>query len=337
MNAPTAPFAAGDARRLAAMLRSFVEPRPARAIVELVLSATPFLAFTAAAAAGIYYLSWAFLVLSLPAGAFLMRLFIIQHDCGHGSFFRRPQVNDAIGRVIGVLTFTPYAYWRRMHARHHATSGNLDRRGSGGDIDLLTVAEYRGLPRWRRLAYRLGRDPLVLFGLGPVYVFLLKQRLPLGLMGALHDGWLSVMSTNVAIAGLWVGGSLLFGPGAFLAVQMTTLAAAASIGLWLFYVQHQFEGTFWEREDKWDFFLAALAGSCHYDLPAPLRWLTANIGIHHVHHLVSRIPFYRLGECLARYPELRTINRLTLRDSLRCARLALWDEQKRRLVRFRDS
>lgn len=336
MNVTTASLAEGDARRIANILAPYREPRVVRATVELALSAIPFLILSAVALAGVLLVGWAFLLLSLPAGAFLVRLFLIQHDCGHGSFFRGRWANDSLGRVIGVLTFTPYAYWRYMHARHHATAGNLDRRGTG-DIDLLTVAEYRSLSRWRRLAYRLARNPLVLFGLGPAYVFVFKQRLPLGLMGRFRTGWLSVMSTNLAIAGVVIGGSCLFGVAVFLAVQITTLLVAATLGIWLFYVQHQFEGTNWDRDGEWALLRDAIAGSSHYDLPAPLRWLTANIGIHHVHHLVSRIPSYRLGECLARLPELRDINRLTLSGSLRCARLALWDEQKRRLVRFGET
>ncbi|MBI5165490.1 MAG: fatty acid desaturase [Magnetospirillum sp.] len=330
-----ASLTAADARRIAGLLGPYRDARTGRAAAELALSALPFLALTGAALAGICYVHWAFLGLSLPAGVFLARLFMIQHDCGHGAFFRRRRANDAIGRLIGMLTFTPYGYWRRTHALHHAGAGNLGHRGTG-DIDLLTVAEYRSLPRHRRLTYRLARHPAVLFGLGPAYVFMLKHRLPLGLMGRLRDGWFSVMATNLAIAGLLVVGSLLFGTGAFLAVQATTVLVAGTIGLWLFFVQHQFETTSWARDGEWSFHREAVAGSSHYDLPAPLRWLTANIGIHHLHHLVSRVPFYRLGECLADHPELRGINRLTLRDSLTCARLALWDEQRRRLIRFRD-
>ena len=332
----TTSLAEGDARRIAAILAPYREPRPARAVAELAFSAIPFLALSGAALAGVHFLGWAFLLLSLPGGVFLVRLFMIQHDCGHGSFFRGRRTNDALGRMIGVLTFTPYAYWRYMHARHHATAGNLDRRGSG-DIDLLTVTEYRGLSRWRRLVYRLGRNPLILFGLGPAIVFVFKQRLPLGVMGRLREGWFSVMTTNLAIAAMIAIGSLCFGAVAFLVVQLTTLLVAAATGVWLFYIQHQFKGTHWDRDGEWCFHRDAIAGSSHYDLPAPLRWLTANIGIHHVHHLVSRIPSYRLGECLDRLPELRNINRLTLRDSLRCARLALWVEQRGRLVCFGDA
>ncbi|CAA6606459.1 Fatty acid desaturase [Rhodospirillaceae bacterium LM-1] len=335
MNRSSFVIAESEARRLAGLLAPYSEASSLRAAWELVLTAVPFLCLFVASLAGIHFVSWAFLLLALPTGAFLARLFMIQHDCGHGSFFHRRGLNNLLGRAISVLTFTPYGYWRHMHARHHATAGNLDRRGSG-DIDVLTIAEYEGLSRWRRLVYRFGRNPLVLFGLGPAYVFLFKQRLPLGLMGRLRAGWLSVMPTNLAIAGFLLGGSLLFGA-AFLFVHITTLLVAATSGVWLFYIQHQFKDTHWARDGEWGFYRDAIAGSSHYDLPAPLRWLTANIGIHHIHHLASRIPSYRLGECLERLPELKEVNRLTLRDSLRCARLALWDEHKGALVRFSDA
>jgi omega-6 fatty acid desaturase (delta-12 desaturase) len=277
---------------------------------------------------------WACLPVALPAAGFLVRLFMIQHDCGHGSFFRRRSTNDRIGRIIGVLTLTPYGYWRRTHAVHHATTGNLDRRGMG-DVPLLTVAEYRALPRRRRIAYRLSRNPLVLLGLGPLFLFVLKYRLPVGLMRDGKGVWISAMSTNLAIAGVVVGLGALVGIRDFLLVQAPITLLAGSAGIWLFYVQHQFEHTHWARQDRWSFHAGALRGATHYDLPGVLRWFTANIGIHHVHHLASRIPSYRLREPLVDHPELRGVGRLTLRQSLACFRLALWDEESRRLVAFR--
>jgi omega-6 fatty acid desaturase (delta-12 desaturase) len=276
------------------------------------------------------------LLLAIPAAAFLVRLFMIQHDCGHGSFFSHRQANDWVGRVIGTLTLTPYGMWRRAHATHHATTGNLDRRGVG-DIDTLTVLEYVALSRWSRLKYRLYRHPLVMFGVGPAYLFLFQNRLPAGSMHAGWQPWVSPMATNLAIApivAILVG---LIGIKAFLLVHMPIVLLAAAAGVWLFYVQHQFEHTSWQRDGAWSVHEAALFGSSHYDLPAPLRWFTANIGLHHVHHLCSRIPYYRLS-CVQRdYPELGAVSRITLRDSLRCARLALWDEKKNRLVSFREA
>lgn len=252
MIAPGVPFSDDDAQSIAETLACYREPRTGRAWLELALSAIPFVILSLTALVGIRLFSWFFLMLSLPAAGFLVRLFLIQHDCGHGSFFRGRNANDALGRTIGVLTFTPYGYWRYMHARHHATSGNLDRRGSG-DIALLTVGEYRTLSSWGRLAYRLVRNPLVMFGLGSIYVFVFKQRLPVGMMGRFREGWGSVMFTNLAIIAFLTVGSLLFGALVFLVVQITTLLIAAATGIWLFYVQHQFEGTSWVRDDEWSF------------------------------------------------------------------------------------
>jgi omega-6 fatty acid desaturase (delta-12 desaturase) len=230
---------------------------------------------------------------------------------------------------------TPYDYWRHNHAVHHATSGNLDRRGIG-DIDTLTVREFRARPLWGRIRYRLYRHPLVMFGIGPAYLFLLKHRLPFGLMRAGWKPWLSAMATNFAIA-LFAATLIWFiGIRAFLLVQLPVILLAATFGVWLFYVQHQFEQTTWKQDADWNLHADALHGSSHYDLPAVLRWFTANIGIHHVHHLCSRIPYYRLPQALRDHPELRGVGRLTLLQSFSCVRLVLWDETQRRLVSFRD-
>jgi omega-6 fatty acid desaturase (delta-12 desaturase) len=261
---------------------------------------------------------------------------MIQHDCGHGSFFRQRLANDWVGRVLGVVTLTPYDFWRQSHAAHHATSGNLDRRGVG-DVDTLTVEEYRALPFWRRLGYRLYRHPVVMFGIGPTYLFVLRHRLPIGQMRAGWRPWISVMATNLGIAAIAFVLIWLIGLGAFLLVHLPIMLLAASIGVWLFYVQHQFEGTSWDNDDEWSIQNAALHGSSFYDLPAVLRWFTANIGMHHVHHLSSRIPYYRLPRALRDHPELGNMSKLTLLESFRCVRLALWDENRRRLVSFREA
>ncbi|WP_424820605.1 fatty acid desaturase [Salinisphaera sp.] len=292
--------------------------------------------------AGLWFLMWAAvaygywqgLLLAVPAAGFLVRLFMIQHDCGHGSFFASRHANHWLGRAIGVLTLTPYDFWRHTHALHHAGSGNLDRDDLGG-IDTLSVREFRALSPGQQLRYRLYRHPLVLFGLGPAYLFIVHNRLPLGFMRAGWMPWLSTQGTNVAIiasAGLaiWCMGLV-----PFLLVQVPITLIAATFGVWLFYVQHQFENTYWERNENWRFHDSALHGSSHYDLPLVLRWFTANIGVHHVHHLCSRVPSYRLAEVLRDHPELRAISRVTLGQSLRCVRLVLWDEQQRRLVSFR--
>lgn len=273
--------------------------------------------------------------LAVPAAGLLVRLFMIQHDCGHGAFFRHRLANDWVGRILGILTLTPYDAWRRSHAVHHATSGNLDRRGIG-DVDTLTVGEYLSRARLGRLSYRLYRHPLVMFGVGPAYLFVAQHRLPIGLMGAGWRPWLSTMATNLAIA-LLVGTLIwLVGLGAFLMVQMPVTLLAASIGVWLFYVQHQFEHTHWEEQPSWNMHEAALHGSSYYELPAVLRWFTANIGVHHVHHLCSRIPYYRLQRVLRDHPDLKGIGRLTIGESFRCVSLVLWDQRQRRLISFRE-
>lgn len=325
-----------NARHVRQALVHYGTPSNARSIAELIITLLPLAAlWTAAWYASYLGHSWASLLIAVPSAGFLVRLFMIQHDCGHGAFFSHRRANDWIGRIIGVLTLTPYGFWRRTHAIHHATSGNLDRRGIG-DVDTLTVREYLALSRWGRLRYQLYRHPLVMFGIGPAYLFLLRHRIPAGLMRAGWQSWISTMATNLAIALLVAAMIWFVGIKALLVVHLPIAMLAATFGVWLFYVQHQFEGTTWEKDGVWSSLDAALYGSSHYDLPAPLRWFTANIGVHHVHHLCSRIPCYRLPAVLRDYPALRNIGRVTLLESLSCVRLALWDEKQRCLVSFRE-
>lgn len=279
---------------------------------------------------------WLALLVSVPAAGFMIRMFMIQHDCGHGAMFSSRTANDWVGRAIGILTLTPYDFWRQSHAEHHAGSGNLDRRGIG-DIDTLTVREYRALGAIGRLRYRLYRHPAVMFGLGPAYLFILRHRLP---FGAMRDGimpWASTQLTNAGIVALSLLLIYMMGFGSFLVVQLPIIIGAASLGVWLFYVQHQFERTYWQHEPDWSHPDAALHGSSFYDLPKPLMWLSGNIGIHHVHHLSSRVPMHRLPQVLKDYPELRNIGRMTLWQSFQCVRLTLWDEGTKRLVSFREA
>ncbi|MDO8324951.1 MAG: fatty acid desaturase [Phenylobacterium sp.] len=325
-----------DTRPWRQRLAPYQQPSARRSILEIVITAAPLAAIWAVAWVAAHFgLWWVALLLAVPAALFLVRLFMVQHDCSHRAFFRNRHANDWIGRVIGVLTVTPYDCWRQTHAIHHATSGDLDRRGLG-DILTLTVEEYRALPLWRRIGYRLYRHPVVLFGIGPAYVFLLEQRLPSGLMKGGWRPWLSAMGTNAGIAVFLVIVALLAGWQALLLVNLPTLVIASSIGVWLFYVQHQFEGTYWARRDDWDLTEAALKGASHYHLPQPLRWMTANIGVHHVHHIASRIPFYRLPTVLKDHPELREAARLSVPQSIRAVPLSLWDEASEQLISFRQ-
>ncbi len=331
-----APLPQPTPRGWAQILASYREPSHARSIVEIAITFAPLAALWTLAWAAIHFgYWWLALLLGIPSAGFLVRLFMIQHDCGHNSFFRSRMANDWVGRVIGVLTLTPYDFWRHAHAIHHATSGHLDRRGIG-DVDTLTVSEYLALSFWGRLRYRAYRHPLVMFGIGPAYLFILRHRLPVGLFGSGWQGWFSTMATNLAIAAVIAVLIWFIGVGPFLLVHMPIMLLAGSVGVWLFYVQHQFDGTFWAHDGEWNFQEAALHGSSHYDLPAILRWFTANIGMHHAHHLCSRVPFYRLPRALRDHPELGGINRLTLLQSIGCVRLVLWDESRRRLISFRE-
>ena len=327
------PKAAGkSARDWVKILAQYREPNHLRSSFELAVTVVPFLALWALAWWSLSVSYWLTLALSLPIAAFLLRLFTIQHDCGHGSFFRNRHVSDWVGRIIGVLTLPPYDVWRRTHSIHHSTHGNLGKRGMG-DIHTMTVAEYRASGRWGQFMYRRYRHPITLFGFGPGYLFFLQNRIPYGLMGQARY-WISAMGTNLtivlALAAIWYFGGLM--PLLLIFVPATLIAATA--GLWLFYVQHQFEATTWEDDSNWQLHDAALHGSSHYVLPPVLQWLSANIGIHHVHHLYSRIPFYRLPQVLRDHAELAEGNRMTIRESLANARLHLWDEDDKRLVSF---
>ncbi len=304
-----------------------------RAIFELLITLVPFLVLWAGMWALLDAGHWWALIGVIPAGGLIVRLFIVQHDCGHGSMFSQKKANDWVGRFIGILTLTPYDHWRRGHALHHASSGNLDRRGVGDDIITLTVAEYEALSKFGKLKYRLYRHPVVMFGVGPAYVFILAQRLPIGAMKRTMP-WVSTLTTNAGILILYA--LLIWGVGfkAFLLIQIPTIIIGASIGVWMFYVQHQFEGTHWSRNEDWNRESAALKGSSYYDLPAPLMWITGNIGVHHVHHLSSRIPFYQLQRILKAHPELKQVGRLTLWQSFKCVKLALWCESTKRMVSF---
>lgn len=316
------------------VLKSYCEPSLGRSIFEIIITAVPFLALWGAAVWAAQFSYWLAIPICVVAAGFLVRLFLIQHDCSHGAFFKSRKANDWTGRVLGALTLTPYDLWQKSHQIHHASHGNLEKRGIG-DVLTLTIDEYNAMGFWGRLGYRLYRNPLVLFLLGPAFIFLLHHRLPMGFMKAGWRYWVSTMGTNLAIAAIITGGIWWIGLLPFLVTYLCITIIAAMTGVWLFYVQHQFENVVWDRSDDWELHDAALYGSTHYDLPQPLRWMTANIGIHHIHHLYSRIPYYRLGKVLRDHPALAKIQRLTVWESLKTVHLKLWDEQERRLVSWK--
>ncbi|MFK7761653.1 MAG: fatty acid desaturase [Roseobacter sp.] len=328
----TSAHRTAPARDWVKILSEYREPNTVRSSFELAITVSAFVFLWALAWYVMSISAWLTFAISLCNAAFLLRLFIIQHDCGHSAFLKNRVLSDWLGRVLGVVTLTPYDVWRRSHALHHSSSGNLGHRGMG-DVHTLTVAEYQEMTPLKRLLYRLYRHPLVLFGLGPGYLFFLQNRVPLGLT-AHAKYWVSSMGTNaVIVLALYVifyfGGVM---PILLIFVPSTLLAATA--GVWLFYVQHQFEETHWEEEPDWDLHDAALHGSSHYVMPSVLQWISGNIGIHHVHHLYSRIPFYRLPEVLRDHDILASSNRMTIKESLQSARLHLWDESSKKLVSF---
>jgi acyl-lipid omega-6 desaturase (Delta-12 desaturase) len=276
------------------------------------------------------------LLLAIPAGGLLTRFFALQHDCGHGSFFSSKRTNEIVGQVLSVLTFTPYDHWRQSHAQHHAGSGNLDRRGIG-DVETITVSEFKSLSPMGKLQYRVMRHPFVSLFIGPPLYFLILQRLALGSNMDRRAAMPGLMMHNVALV-LFYGTLCWFlGTALVLTVVLTSAIIGAWIGGWLFFIQHQFEETLWEGADKWDVKIAALKGSSHLQLPAFLNWMTCDIGLHHIHHLSSRIPNYRLRACLAASEALQNVApKLSLWRGIASINLALWDEAERRLISFRE-
>jgi omega-6 fatty acid desaturase (delta-12 desaturase) len=274
---------------------------------------------------------WLTLPLAVLAGGFMVRLFIIHHDCGHGSFFKSRLANEIVGCLTGVITFTPYHQWRWEHAIHHSSSGDLDRRGTG-DIWTLTVEEYLAASRWKRFSYRMARNPIVLFVIAPLFLFLVLQRLTNPRAGFRES--ISVYGTNLALLAVATALSQVFGFKAYVLIQLTVLMVAGSAGVWLFYVQHQFEGVYWERNENWDYATAALQGSSFYKLPKVLQWFSGNIGFHHIHHLSPKIPNYKLEDCHNDNPQFMEVEPLTLRTSLKSIRVRLWDEDRHKMIGY---
>jgi omega-6 fatty acid desaturase (delta-12 desaturase) len=274
---------------------------------------------------------WVTLALAVVAAGILVRVFIIFHDCGHGSFFASRRANTIVGYITGILTFAPYEAWRHSHAGHHATVADLDRRGVG-DVWMMTVDEYLAAPRVKRLAYRVFQNPLIMFGLGSGLVFLVGHRFP-SRRDRKQDRF-SVHFTNLAILTIILVASLTIGFRTYVLIQLPVILIAAAVGVWLFYVQHQFEGVYWARHEEWDPLRAALEGASYYKLPRVLQWFTGNIGFHHIHHVRPRIPNYNLQQCYDEVPVLQAVEPLTVSRSLKSLRYDLYDERRKRLVGF---
>lgn len=314
------------------IVTKYQQPALKRSLWQLINTLVPYSALWVLMYLSLRVSYWLTAALALGAAAFLVRVFIIFHDCGHGSFFRSRKANDVLGTLTGILCFTPYHHWRWEHAMHHASAGDLDRRGTG-DVWTLTIQEYLEASRWKRFAYRLARNPFVLFALAPVFLFLVKQRFPSATaVGRVRN---SVYWTNLAVLGIVAGLSLLFGLKTYLLLQVGVSMAAGTAGVWLFYVQHQFEGVYWERGEGWDYATAALKGSSFYKLPKVLQWFSGNIGFHHIHHLNPRIPNYNLEKCHEAEPLFQSVQPVTLLSSFKAITFRLWDEQRRKLVSFR--
>ncbi len=306
---------------------------PVRSTWQLANTLLPYFGCWALMYGCLHYSYWLTLALSVPAAGFLVRLFIISHDCGHGAFFKSPRANNVVGSILGVLCCTPFYYWKHEHALHHASMGNLDRRGHG-DIWTMTVKEYLEAPLRTRVAYRLYRNPLIMFLAGSFYVFMIEYRIP-PKRGTDRDR-LSVWRTNLVLTVIVALAAFTIGLKAFLMIQLPIFVLSAAAGVWLFYVQHQFEGVYWAHDAEWNYVAGCMAGSSYYRLPKILQWFTANIGFHHIHHLSSKIPNYYLEKCHRNNVVLQKVHQLSLWSSLACMRYRLWDDESKLLLTFAD-
>jgi acyl-lipid omega-6 desaturase (Delta-12 desaturase) len=318
------------------LVSEYQKSQTGKSIWQLCNSFIPFVIIWLVMLYALDYGYWITLLLAFPAAGFSVRLFIIQHDCGHGSFFKSKNANDLCGLFCSIFTLTPYYYWRKKHAIHHASAGNLEERGTG-DIYTMTVNEYIQQSRWGKIKYRLYRNPLILFIVFPTILFLIVHRFPSPRAKNLKTYRLNVYITSLVIALLMGLLIWLVGLKAFLVIQLPITFISSSTGAWLFFVQHQFEDTYWSNDENWDFSYAALRGSSYYKLPKILQWFTGNIGFHHIHHLSPKIPNYMLEKCHQENPEFqKTANILTIRTSIKSILLSLWDEKQKKLVSFRQ-
>jgi omega-6 fatty acid desaturase (delta-12 desaturase) len=312
-------------------LARYARPDLGRSLLDLATSVVPYLALSAAMLMALKVSYLLVLLIAIPASGFLVRTFILFHDCSHGSFLPSRRANAWLGMALGLFVYSPFLRWRHDHAIHHATSGDLDRRG-GGDVHTLTVAEYNALAPRARLTYRLFRNPLIMFGIGPIVALLIGPRLVA--RDARPRMRRSVIGTNIALALLVAALCWLLGWSDFLLIQAPTVLLAGSAGIWLFYVQHQFEDAYWEDSSSWSYADAALRGSSYLKLPKVLQFFSGNIGLHHVHHLNARIPNYNLQRAHDENEIFHDVPTLSLMDGMRAVRLKLWDEERRRLVTF---
>lgn len=309
------------------IVAAYARPDLPRSIWQTINTLIPYFVLFYISIRSVEFSLWLTLPLSILTAGFMVRAFIIFHDCGHGSFFKSQRANDLVGIVTGIIAFTPYYRWKHQHAIHHATSGDLDRRGVG-DVYTMTVQEYLDAPWWKKTGYRVMRNPIALFLIGPLLVFVISERIP---PAKGKREFASVWWTNLALAMIVTVMCLTFGWRAYLTVQLMVLFFGTSVGVWLFYVQHNFEGVYWERHSQWEYFKASLLGSSFYKLPAVLQWFTGNIGFHHIHHLGSKIPNYNLPKAYKENPIFH-IKPLTLLSSLKCLKWRVYDEANRRLA-----
>lgn len=324
-----------DEKALLARISEFAVASNAKATLEITATVGLFLVLFGIMQYGIMHGIW-LAYLPLPVAAILItRLFTIQHDCGHGAYFSSARVNDTVGCILGVFTFTPYYYWRKNHGAHHASSGNLDKRGIG-DVDMLTVSEYNALKPLKKAWYRLYRNPFFMLIISPFLLFGMKHRLPLDNPFPSFKSWTNIMLTNLGIA-VFVGTYIYFaGLTAFLLVFLPVFWLAWTFGVGGFYIQHQYEDAYWSKGEEWKFFDAGMKGSSYFDFHPAVNWLTNHINLHHIHHLNGRVPSYRLTECLAAIPELQSVEKRTLKDVPACFTLALWDDVNSKMVGFRS-
>jgi acyl-lipid omega-6 desaturase (Delta-12 desaturase) len=324
-----APVAAAPAWK--AIVAKYEKPSLVKAIWQMVNTLVPYAVLWWLMSEAVKVSFWYAVPLAILAAGFVVRAFIIFHDCGHGSFFASRTANTVVGFITGMITFTPYLQWRWEHAVHHATNGDLDRR-SVGDVWTMTVKEYQAAPRFKKFLYQLNRNPFLLFLILPIFLFMVYQRFPNKKAGPRDRN--SVHWMNLALLGMMTAMSLWLGFKTYILLQMIVMGVAASAGVWLFYVQHQFEDTYWERSENWDFLTAAIKGSSFYKLPKTLQWFSGNIGFHHIHHLSSRIPNYNLEKCHNAEPLFQQVKPITLSSSLKSLTFRLWDEEKQKLVGY---